>query len=127
MDRVNSQVHTLLFAHNGSVHDLEFVAVLRGKKAGVIEATSGLEVIGLCSEHPEIELIMVNIDIPVLNGIDTILEIRKTNNIVPTILLSEFLTVDAVKVAYGIGCNEILQKPVKQFAIDAIFEKYLHD
>ena len=127
MGRVNFQVHTLLYAHTGSAHDLEFVAALRGKKAGVIEAATGEEAIRRCSEHPEIELVMVNIDIPVLNGIDTILEIRKTNNAVPTILLSEFLTVDAVKVAYGIGCNEILQKPVKLFAIDAIFEKYLHD
>jgi DNA-binding NarL/FixJ family response regulator len=53
------------------------------------EAGNGKEAIALCAELKP-DLIIMDIDMPVMNGIDAIREIRKTNNDVKIIILTMY-------------------------------------
>jgi DNA-binding NarL/FixJ family response regulator len=53
------------------------------------EAGNGKEAIALCTELKP-DLIIMDIDMPVMNGIDAIREIRKTNNDVKIIILTMY-------------------------------------
>lgn len=119
-------MHTLLLAQKESMQDTEFLSELRQKGFNILIATSGEEAFQFCQEHSEIELILVGIDLPGRNGIETIRYIRQTNETVPVILLSQYVTLDSLRLANGIGCNEILQTPLNRGALDAIVTKYIH-
>jgi DNA-binding NtrC family response regulator len=68
---------------------------------------------------------MITVDISGMDGIETILAIRKQYIKIPIILLLNHVTIESVRLAQNIGCNEIIQAPVDHKTLEAIILKYL--
>ena len=123
---INQQEPTLLFAFKQSSHLTELVEALQKKAYHLLIAGTGEETILVYTGHPSIDLIIIASDLPGKDAFETVSEIRQTNVLVPVILLSNFVTVNTIRLALGIGCSEILQTPLCPGTLDEILHKYLN-
>ncbi len=117
--------HILLAAMTDEVCKNELINTLGQENYRFLVAGTGEEAIGVFMHHPGIGLIVIDIDLPVINGIETIRKIRQLDAKVPVILLVTYIMLETLRLAQNIGCNEILQTPVEPKMLEAIILKYL--
>jgi PAS domain S-box-containing protein len=89
-------------------------------------ARSGSEAVEICRSHPEIDLILMDIRMPDMNGYEATKKIRASNKNV--IILAQ--------TAYGLscdknnsiiaGCNEHISKPINKDQIGELIQKYFN-
>ena len=87
---------------------------------GIVEAENGSDALDKLKKEPEIDLILLDIMMPVVDGIEFLKIFRSdmSNAHVPVIVLS---TDDTRKTeVFDNGANDFLRKPVMQ---DALYEK----
>lgn len=86
----------------------------------VIEAQNGSDAIGQIKSRPDIDLMLLDIIMPVMNGLEVLKVVRSDENIeqIPIIVL----TTDETKrtEALDLGANGFLMKPIRK---DDLYEK----
>ncbi|SFS29766.1 PAS domain-containing hybrid sensor histidine kinase/response regulator [Lutibacter maritimus] len=93
----------------------------------ILTAASGTDAITICKENPDIDLILMDIQMPGLNGYEATREIRKFNKNVVIIAQTAFgLSGDREK-SIKAGCDEYISKPIQSNQllelIEACFNK----
>jgi hypothetical protein len=90
----------------------------------VLLATSGTQAVEMCKKHPDLDLILMDIKMPGMNGYEATREIRKFNSAVVIIAQTAYaLTGDRDK-AIEAGCNEYIAKPVKMKTLNALIHRF---
>ena len=90
-----------------------FEFLLKEVNADVIWVKNGLDAIEICcSTDQEIDLVLMDVLIPFVNGADATREIRKYKKELPVIAISAYDTFDNREKCFLAGCNEFLSKPV---------------
>jgi signal transduction histidine kinase/ActR/RegA family two-component response regulator len=90
----------------------------------LFKVKSGLEAIDICRRNPDIDLILMDIQIPGIDGYETTTEIRKFNKSVVIIAQTAYaLTGDREKAILS-GCNDYISKPISRSALKAMIEQY---
>lgn len=90
----------------------------------IIWKTNGLEAIKEC-ENNKIDLILMDIRMPLLNGYDATREIKKINPQLPIIIQTAYADSNSRLEAISCGCNEILYKPYSSKQLLSKIKKYL--
>ncbi|HKL38183.1 MAG TPA: response regulator [Bacteroidales bacterium] len=99
--------------------------VLRHTGVKIFRAKSGKEVIRLFREHPYIDLILMDIKMPELNGLDAAKKIRAFNQQVPIVALTAYAMSDDREISLKAGCNDYISKPVQRSRIFSVLSRYL--
>ena len=91
-----------------------------------IQAADGLEALGQFSNH-QIALILLDIQMPKLNGLEVLSEIRKSSQ-VPVLMLTAFQDEEYKMSAFAALADGYLEKPFSlsllKVRVDAIFKRY---
>jgi len=77
----------------------------------VVTASNGEEVLELCYEQ-NFDLYLFDINVPRINGIETLKELRKTSDDTPTIYLTSYKDKDKLTQGFLSGCDDYLKKPI---------------
>lgn len=85
--------------------------ILESTGIHIITANNGLEAIEKFIAHPEIDLILMDIQLPKLNGLAATKRILTKRN-VPIIAQSAYLQQEYEKQCKLLGCNDFIQKPI---------------
>ena len=89
----------------------------------LIRARNGVEAVTMNEdEHPD--LILMDIRMPDMDGIDATRIIKEVRPDVPVLALSAFALSDSISQAKEAGCDEFIAKPFKVEEFLAILEKY---
>ncbi|HEY3390190.1 MAG TPA: ATP-binding protein, partial [Prolixibacteraceae bacterium] len=90
----------------------------------IIKTKNGLEAVDICRKHPDIDLILMDIQMPGLNGHDATRQIRQFNSKVVIIAQTAYgLTGDREK-AINAGCNDYIAKPINKNELLALIQMY---
>ena len=90
----------------------------------VVKVSSGIEAVDACQNNPDIDLILMDIQMPDMNGYVATRQIRKFNKEVVIIALTAFgLSGDREK-AIEAGCNDYLSKPLKMSELLLLRRKF---
>jgi len=90
----------------------------------IILVKTGMEVVDACRSHPDIDLILMDIQMPEMNGYEATRQIRQFNTKVFIIAQSAFaLTGDREK-AIEAGCNDYISKPIDKDKLLQLIQKY---
>lgn len=84
-------------------------------EVGIVEATSGKQALKLALEQPDIDLIILDIQMPEMDGFQTasMLKIRRRTQDIPIIFLTAaFKTEEFQKKGYDVGAVDYLLKPI---------------
>jgi PAS domain S-box-containing protein len=102
---------------------LETIIIKEG--LGVIHAKNGEEAVRLMEADPKISMILMDLRMPVMDGLEATKKIREFNKSV--IIVAQ--TVNALpvdrKIALNAGCNDYLSKPIIEETLKSMLNKYL--
>jgi PAS domain S-box-containing protein len=115
----------ILIAEDDKVSFYFLEAVLKKVNGKVIGARNGLEAVELCKKNKDIDLILMDIQLPLLNGYDAASEIRKFNPSVYIIAQTANALSDDKEKCLAAGCNDYVAKPVLKETLFAAIERAL--
>lgn len=114
---------TILIAEDTDSNYLLLNIILR-KKYNLIRAINGQEAIDLYSkEKPDI--ILMNIKMPIMDGLCATQEIRKTDSVIPIIALTANAFDSDRQKSSDAGCTDYMAKPIIASELLVMIEKYL--
>lgn len=89
--------------------------ILKKHDYNVVSAMSGRQCLDYLRnpENPPVDLILLDIEMPVLNGYNTLSSIRQAESLkhIPVMFLTASATQETVKEAIRLGVNSFLKKP----------------
>jgi hypothetical protein len=91
----------------------------------VLLVSNGLDAVKACRDNPDIDLVLMDIQMPEMNGYEATMQIRQFNNEVIIIAQTAFgLTGDREK-AMDAGCNDYISKPIKKGELLSVIRKHI--
>ncbi len=78
----------------------------------IIVARNGVEAVEACRKHPNIDLILMDIQMPEMNGFEATKEIRKFNPKVNIIAQTAYALIGDKEKVIEVGCNSYIKKPI---------------
>ncbi len=114
----------ILIAEDDEVSEILIVKDLKPFSNQILITTTGVETIEACRNNPDIDLILMDIRMPDLNGYEATRQIRQFNKEVVIIAQTAFgLSGDREK-AIEAGCNDYISKPVNKNGLLTLIQKY---
>lgn len=89
----------------------------------IIHAKNGQEAVDLCND--KIDLVLMDIRMPIMDGLEASKIIRKTYSDLPIIAQTAFTQEDIKQSTLDAGCNDYLTKPINADILIATINKYL--
>jgi len=115
----------ILIAEDDESSYLFLESLLKRFSPVIIWARSGRQAVDLMKKNRGIDLILMDIRMPEMNGLKASSEIRKTNADIPIIAQTAYAQVTDRKLALENGCNDYLSKPVSPVELINLLTKYL--
>ncbi len=91
----------------------------------VITARSGFEAIELVKAIPDIDVVLLDMQMPEMNGIEATREIRKIRKNLPIIAQTAFIFEDDKDIILEAGCDACLIKPIKKEHLLAVMSDFV--
>ena len=102
----------------------ELVKIVLAKRYRLLRATNGIEAVTLCEdEHPD--LILMDIRMPDMNGLDATRIIKEVNHDIPIIALSAYAFDENIREARAAGCDDFMAKPFRVEDLLDVVNKYV--
>ena len=101
----------------------QLVSALLRKRFNLVHATNGQEAIDILHKR-HIDLLLMDMKMPVMDGLTATAEIRKFNAELPIIALTAHVFENDRLTAMDAGCNEYLVKPIDRAKLIAVLKKY---
>ena len=104
--------------------NFELVKIVLSKQYRLLRARNGIEAVTYCEdEHPD--LILMDIRMPDMNGLDATRIIKEVNHDIPVIALSAYAFDENIREAKAAGCDEFMAKPFRVEDLIDLVEKYV--
>jgi len=91
----------------------------------VLMARSGYEAIELVKSTPDIDVILLDMQMPEMNGIEATKEIRKIRRNIPIIAQTAFVFEDDKDIVIEAGCDACLIKPIRKDHLITIMSSFV--
>lgn len=109
----NLQNHTIIIAEDDQANFAYIHKLIERTKASVIRAETGLQVLNLLENlHENISIILMDIKMPELDGIETLKEIRRRNIQIPILAQTAHVFSDEIRQLKDVGFDEYISKPI---------------
>ena len=124
MSTRNWEGKTILVVEDDEI-SLEFLKELfEPYKIKIIEVLNGKEAIEACKTNPEINLVLMDVQLPVLNGRDAMKEIKKIRPDLPVIAQTAFAMSGDREKYLSEGFDSYISKPINLQELLSIIENY---
>jgi CheY-like chemotaxis protein len=90
----------------------------------VLIVRTGLEAVETCRNNPTIDLVLMDIKIPIMDGYEATRQIRKFNKDIVIIAQTAYALTGEKETAIEAGCNDYISKPIKKDEFLAIIKEY---
>ena len=101
----------------------QLVSALLRKRFNLVHAANGQEAIEILHKR-HVDLLLMDMKMPVMDGLTATAEIRKFNAELPIIALTAHVFENDRLTAMDAGCNEYLVKPIDRAKLMAVLKKY---
>lgn len=117
---------TLLLVDDDMRNVFALTSVLEEKNMNILIARDGLEGVEKTKAHPEIDIILMDIMMPRMDGYEAMEEIRKTHKDLPIIALTAKAMKGDRKKCIDAGANDYLAKPVDTDKLISMLRVWLY-
>ena len=101
----------ILIAEDDAPSSILLTRMVKGISNSVLQVKNGREAVDTCRDNPDIDLVLMDLSMPELNGIDAIRQIRGFNSKVIIIAQTAHVVSGEREVAKAAGCNDFIEKP----------------
>ncbi|MGK0212073.1 MAG: CheY-like chemotaxis protein, partial [Polaribacter sp.] len=114
----------ILIAEDDEVSAMLLTIILKEYHEEILRAKTGVEAVDICRMNPDIDLILMDIQMPNLNGDDAARQIREFNKEVIIIAQTGLALTSEIKPLIDAGCNSFLSKPINKVELLALIAVY---
>ncbi len=97
--------------------------ILQNMCSEILYADNGLDAVNACRENQDIDLVLMDIKMPQMNGYEATREIRKFNKDVVIIAQTAYAMSGDRQKALEAGCNDYISKPINRDALVTMIEE----
>ena len=136
-NRFGNNMRTLRVSHNLDQNNMktvlvaedeesnyELVRIVLQKRYNLIRAHNGIEAVTMFEEEKP-DLILMDIRMPEMDGLDATRTIKEVNQEVPVIALSAYAFPENIREAKAAGCDEFMAKPFKVEDLIELIRHYI--
>lgn len=98
---------------------------LSGTNVEIIHARSGKEAIDFFNENDDIEMVLMDLRLPDIDGFSVTEKIKAKKNKIPLIVISAFSGNQERQKAFSSGCDDFIVKPVSKPELFDVMSKYI--
>ncbi len=114
----------ILIAEDSEINALVFAGFMEEWGCEITTVDNGLEAV-LRTKQNSFDLILMDINMPVMDGNEAIRKIRSVNKDIPIIALTASTLESVIREALESGANDYLLKPVASKTLFSVLQKYL--
>ncbi len=117
----------VLIVEDGDINFLFLKTVLlkmTGYKFVIHRAENGKQAVDICEDNENIDLILMDIRMPVMDGYTATKRIKKIRPKLPIIAQTAYSTEEDIQKALDAGCDDFVSKPVDRKILRPIIGKY---
>ena len=103
---------------------LKLIFEREGQK--ILWAKNGAEAVELFRENSDIDLVLMDIKMPVMNGLDATRIIKGIRKLVPVIAVTAYAMAEDRELCLSAGCNEVVTKPIDRMNLLSIARQWIN-
>jgi len=112
---------TILIVEDNEPSNIYFEAALRKTKANLVWAKNGLDAVKIVKESDNIDLILMDINMPKMDGIEATRIIKSLFPDIVIIVQTAFILSGEERMCQDAGCDEFITKPIRlKYLLDTI-------
>ena len=102
------------------VEDVEYnyryleIILSRNQDVKILWAKNGLEAVDFCRKNPDISIVLMDIQLPEMNGYEATRIIKSENKNIPVIAQTAYATHTDYEASRDAGCDDIIVKPINK-------------
>jgi len=117
----------ILIADDNELSTLSLTTAVNKIGKEVITAKNGYDAVEACMDNPHLNLVLMDIQMPGMDGYEATRQIRLFNQKVVIIAQTAYGEVENREKAIKSGCNDYLQKPIKRKILVEVIGKYFEN
>lgn len=120
----NMPLLRILVAEDDEISALHLKIILEKNSKELFFAKNGQEAIYICKSNSDINLVLMDLKMPVMDGYDATRKIRKFNSDIVIIAQTAYALPGDQQKALDAGCNEYITKPIDKERLDEMIGRY---
>jgi signal transduction histidine kinase len=99
------------------------IILTRNQDVKILWAKDGSEAVGLFRQHPDINIILMDIQLPEMNGLDATRIIKSEKKSLPVIAQTAYAAPSDIEAITEAGCDHILIKPINKYELLKVIQE----
>jgi CheY-like chemotaxis protein len=124
-DTLNLAAKKILIVDDSEANFHLLDVILKKYKAETIWANRGMQAINICKNNKYIDLVLMDINLPDLNGYECTQIIKEDNPKLPIIAQTAYAMAGEKETSMSFGCDDYLAKPIEMKKLIETVLKYL--
>ncbi len=117
---------TILIAEDAETSIQYFRAALLKSGVKILWADNGVDAVKLTKEHPEIELILMDLDLPIMDGLQATKQIKELRPKLPVVAQTAHVLLGDAESCMEAGCDGYITKPISLEVLISTVEGFLN-
>ena len=116
---------TVLVVEDNNTSTIYFKAALQKLSIQFISATTGVEAVAIFRDNKHIDLVLMDLNMPEMDGFEATKIMKSIRPEVPIIAQSAFVLSGEAERSIKAGCDEFLSKPIRLNLLTEMLYRYL--
>jgi len=105
---------TILIAEDDNINFLLFKKIIKQTNHKIIRASNGLEALSICSDNADIDLVLMDIKMPVMNGFDSFEKIKLIRPNLAVVAQTAYSSNEDIEKISKLGFYGYISKPINR-------------
>jgi PAS domain S-box-containing protein len=114
----------ILIAEDDETSEMLIAMIVKLFGKDFLKVRTGIEAVEVCRNNPDIDLVLMDIRMPEMNGYEATTQIRQFNKDVIIIAQTSYGLSDDREKAIEAGCSDYISKPIDRNLLMGIIQKY---
>jgi PAS domain S-box-containing protein len=114
----------ILIAEDDETSEMLIAIALKKFSREILTAVTGYDAVQICRDNPDIDLVMMDIKMPAMDGYEATRLIRQFNSEVVIIAQTAFGKINDFEMAKQAGCNDYISKPINLDVLRKMIAKH---
>lgn len=123
LTQLNSKRTLVLIAEDEDVNFLFFKSVL-GKELDILRAENGQEAVEMVEKHPEIDIVLMDLKMPIMDGLEATRLIKEKYADLPIIVQTAYAMSEDKELSMAAGCDDYITKPINRRKLLEMINSY---
>jgi len=121
------ETYTILIAEDDNINFLLFQKMMGSKKYQIIRAENGKEAVDICLENPNLDLVLMDIKMPLMNGFEALELIKPIRPNLAIIAQTAYSSSDDRDKIFAAGFSDYIIKPLNRERLFELINVYLNE